>query len=216
VEKEHYSEKEAAETFRPIVDAIRYCHEMDIIHRDLKPENLLYETKDEASIIKVSDFGLARYVQSNELASTAVGTPGYVSPEIIQGQGYGKETDCWSLGVILYVMLCGFPPFFADDNAELFEMIKKADYDFPEDFWAEVSEEAKDLVKRLLTVDKASRLTSEQILSHPWMTQGNKDVALNDTQRKIKEYNAKRKWKRATHSVMAINRIRQLAGFAMK
>lgn len=139
VEKEHYSEKEAAETFRPIVDAIRYCHEMGIIHRDLKPENLLYETKDEDSIIKVSDFGLARYVESNELASTAVGTPGYVSPEIVSGQGYGKETDCWSLGVILYVMLCGFPPFFADDNAELFEMIKKAEYDFPEDFWAEIS-----------------------------------------------------------------------------
>jgi calcium/calmodulin-dependent protein kinase I len=103
VEKESYSEKEAAETIRPLVDALRYCHQLGIIHRDLKPENLLYQTEDDSSIIKITDFGLARFVQ-NELATTACGTPNYVAPEIIEGHGYGKEVDVWSIGVIIYIM----------------------------------------------------------------------------------------------------------------
>jgi len=123
VEKEHYSEKEASDTLKPLVDAIRYCHNMDIIHRDLKPENLLYGSKEDSSIIKISDFGLARFIQG-ELATTACGTPGYVAPEILLGKGYGREVDYWSIGVILYIMLCGFPPFFEENNQKLFEMIK--------------------------------------------------------------------------------------------
>lgn len=103
VEKENYSEREAAETVRPIVDAIRYCHNLGIIHRDLKPENLLYATSQEGSVIKITDFGLARFVD-NELATTACGTPNYVAPEIIAGKGYGKEVDIWSVGVIIYIM----------------------------------------------------------------------------------------------------------------
>ena len=103
VEKESYSEKEASDTIRPIVDAVRYCHGLGIVHRDLKPENLLYESEDEHSAIKITDFGLARFVM-NELATTACGTPNYVAPEIIQGQGYGKEVDYWSIGVIIYIM----------------------------------------------------------------------------------------------------------------
>jgi len=103
VEKEHYSEKEAADTIRPIVDAIRYCHSLGIIHRDLKPENLLYLTMEQNSIIKITDFGLARFLE-NELATTACGTPNYVAPEIINGQGYHKEVDYWSIGVIIYIM----------------------------------------------------------------------------------------------------------------
>lgn len=103
VEKESYSEKEASDTIRPVVDAIRYCHSLGIVHRDLKPENLLYESEDEHSCIKITDFGLARFVQ-NELATTACGTPNYVAPEIIKGEGYGKEVDYWSIGVIIYIM----------------------------------------------------------------------------------------------------------------
>lgn len=104
VEKEHYSEKEAADTIRPIVDAIRYCHSLGIVHRDLKPENLLYETSEPNSSIKITDFGLARFVQAGNLATTACGTPNYVAPEIIEGKGYDKEVDYWSIGVILYIM----------------------------------------------------------------------------------------------------------------
>ena len=104
VDKENYSEKEASDAIRPIVDAIRYCHGIGIIHRDLKPENLLYESEEEGSMLKVTDFGVARYVQQTELATTACGTPNYVAPEIIAGGGYGKEVDYWSIGVIIYIM----------------------------------------------------------------------------------------------------------------
>lgn len=122
VEKANYTEKEAAETIRPIIDAIRYCHELDIIHRDLKPENLLYDSSSENATIKISDFGLARFVMG-ELATTACGTPSYVAPEMLSGKAYGKEVDYWSIGIILYIMLCGFPPFYSDSNKELFEHI---------------------------------------------------------------------------------------------
>lgn len=116
IEKEHYSEKEAAETIKPILDSIRYCHQNEIIHRDLKPENLLYETFDEYSSIKISDFGASRFCEKDTMASTAIGTPSFMAPEIIQGSGYGKEVDYWSIGVILYIMLCGYPPFWKDSN----------------------------------------------------------------------------------------------------
>mmetsp|Transcript_17987 Transcript_17987/g.12924 ORF Transcript_17987/g.12924 Transcript_17987/m.12924 type:complete len:133 (+) Transcript_17987:301-699(+) len=122
VEKENYSEKEASETIRPIVDCIKYCHDIGLIHRDLKPENLLYETTEEKSIIKVSDFGVARFV-NNELATTACGTPSYLAPEMTMGGGYGKEVDMWSIGIVIYIMLCGFPPFYSENNQELFKMI---------------------------------------------------------------------------------------------
>lgn len=103
VEKENYSEQEAVETIRPIVDAIRYCHKMGVIHRDLKPENLLYGTTEPSSIIKITDFGMARFLE-NDLATTACGTPSYVAPEIIAGTGYGHEVDLWSIGVMIYIM----------------------------------------------------------------------------------------------------------------
>jgi len=140
LEKECYSEKEAAETIRPIVDAIRYCHEKEIIHRDLKPENLLYEANDMHSIIKISDFGLARFVQKDDLATTACGTPSYVAPEVVKGHPYGKEIDYWSIGIILYIMLCGFPPFYSESNKELFQMIRDCDYAFPSPYWDNISE----------------------------------------------------------------------------
>jgi calcium/calmodulin-dependent protein kinase I len=160
VEKESYSELEAAETIRPIIDSIRYCHQNGIIHRDLKPENLLYETTDQNSIIKISDFGLARFVQ-NELATTACGTPGYVAPEIVEGKGYGKEVDYWSIGIILYIMLCGFPPFYDENNQKLFEAIQNCDYEFPSPYWDKISEPAKDLIKKILVREPSERFNAD-------------------------------------------------------
>ena len=132
IRKETYTEKEASETIRPIIDAIRYCHSMNIIHRDIKPENLLYSTEDpNTRMIKVSDFGLARFISLETLASTTCGTPGYVAPEILYQQRYGKECDYWSIGVVLYILLSGIPPFYDDDTLMLFEKIKHGRYDFP-------------------------------------------------------------------------------------
>ena len=141
---------------------------MDIIHRDLKPENLLYASKDEASIIKISDFGLARFLQG-ELATTACGTPGYVAPEILEGKGYGKEVDYWSIGIILYILLCGFPPFYEENNQKLFDIIKKGEFEFPSPYWDDVSEAAKELVRKLLHVDPKKRMTAAELLVDPWV-----------------------------------------------
>lgn len=197
VEKEHYSEKEAADTIRPIVDAMRYCHSMGIAHRDLKPENLLYATTDPNSIIKITDFGLAKVI-NNDLMTTACGTPGYVAPEILIGKGYDIAVDYWSIGVIIYVMLCGFPPFFEDSNEKLFDAIKQGEYDFPSPQWDEISDYAKDLIKKLLVVDPSKRLNADGILKHPWIVG---DVTprknLPTVSAKIKEFNARRRLKRA-------------------
>lgn len=170
VEKQQYTELEAADTIRPIIDAISYCHSLNIIHRDIKPENLLFSTKDpHTRLIKVSDFGLARFISSETFATTTCGTPGYVAPEILEQKPYGKECDYWSIGVVLYILLSGFPPFYDEDNAVLFEKIKSGKYDFGPEIWKKISPEAKELIKNLLIVDPSKRWTCEQLLKHPWI-----------------------------------------------
>lgn len=169
---------------------------MGIIHRDLKPENLLYETTDEHAVIKISDFGLARFLATNDFAETACGTPGYVAPEIISGKGYGKEVDYWSIGITLYILLCGFPPFYDEDNTALFEQIKSGTFEFPSPYWDDVSDIAKDLISKLLKVDPSERLQGDEILEHPWFQgDGTPDIELTDAQAEIKKFNAKRKLK---------------------
>lgn len=133
---------------------------MGIVHRDLKPENLLYSSMGYGSIIKISDFGLARFYDGNSM-NTACGTPGYVAPEVLSGAGYGLEVDFWSLGVILYILLCGFPPFAEDNNAVLFEMIRRGEYSFPAPYWDEISESAKNLIRGCLTVDPKQRFKAD-------------------------------------------------------
>ena len=170
LEKEQFSEREGAETVRPIIDAINYCHSLNIIHRDIKPENLLFSTKVPSTrVIKVSDFGLARFISNETLATTTCGTPGYVAPEILEQKPYGKECDYWSIGVVLYILLCGFPPFYDEDNMMLFEKIKHGRYDFPSPVWDQISAEAKDIIKNLLIVDPSKRWNCEQLLRHPWI-----------------------------------------------
>ncbi|CAD8080235.1 unnamed protein product [Paramecium primaurelia] len=195
VEKDHFSEKEAAATLRPIIDALTYCHKMGIVHRDLKPENLLYSSMEPGALLKVSDFGLARFVGSEEVMMTQCGTPGYVAPEIINGKGYTEAIDFWSVGVILYIMLCGFPPFYDEDNDKLFSMIKNGNFNFPSPYWDQISNEAKELIKGLLTIDPAKRLTTEKILKHPWLL-NNTHKSIVNLQAKLKDYRASKKIKR--------------------
>ncbi len=133
----------------------------------------MYGNNDDNALIKVSDFGFAKFFipkDTSEPMYTACGTPSYVAPEIIEGRGYDFKVDCWSLGVILYVMLCGFPPFFDEDNETLFKLIKNGHYEFPSPYWDNVSREAKDLIRNLLVIDHTQRLTAEQILQHPWLS----------------------------------------------
>lgn len=169
VEKGSYTEKEAAALVRKMVDAIGYLHEQGIAHRDLKPENLLLKSPKDITEVKIADFGLSRMIDQSKMMQTACGTPGYVAPEVLQAQGYGFEVDMWSIGVITYILLCGFPPFYAEELPELFEQILKAQYTFHEEYWGHVSKTAKNFIDSLLQVDPKKRLTAKGALEHPWL-----------------------------------------------
>jgi len=170
VEQGSYSEKDAAILVGKMVSAIDYLHKRGIVHRDLKPENLLL--KDEKSIteVKIADFGLSKIVgEKFSLMLTACGTPSYVAPEVLTATGYDKEVDLWSIGVITYILLCGFPPFYNENISKLFEEIMQADYDFPEEYWGHISDNAKDFISKLLVADPCRRLTAAEALNHPWL-----------------------------------------------
>eukprot|EP00292_Cryptomonas_paramecium_P006336 CAMPEP_0113700390 /NCGR_PEP_ID=MMETSP0038_2-20120614/23927_1 /TAXON_ID=2898 /ORGANISM="Cryptomonas paramecium" /LENGTH=497 /DNA_ID=CAMNT_0000624035 /DNA_START=124 /DNA_END=1614 /DNA_ORIENTATION=+ /assembly_acc=CAM_ASM_000170 len=178
IANDHFSEKDAASVTADVLNAIHYLHSIGITHRDLKPENLLYASNDPDSpdynTIKVADFGLAKFVTENSVMKTTCGTPGYVAPEVLDPylpftNGYGPEVDLWSMGVVLYIMLCGFPPFYDDSTAVLFKQIRKGEYTFPSPYWDEVSQGAKDLVSKMLVVDPTKRFTARQCLDHPWI-----------------------------------------------
>lgn len=140
------------------------------MHRDIKPENLLLQSKDLGiASLKIADFGLARLLQENSMASTTCGTPGYVAPEVLMQMPYGKECDYWSIGVVTFILLSGTPPFYEEDNFALFEQIKACKYDFEVETWQNVSEEAKDFVSKILVADPKTRMHCEDMLSHPWM-----------------------------------------------
>jgi len=210
VAKGSFSEKEASEVIKCVTDAISYIHKIGIVHRDLKPENLLFLSKDGDSPIKITDFGLAKFRANNSVdMHTACGTPGYVAPEVLKSENYTKAVDMWSLGVILYILLCGFPPFYHPKTAELYKLIKKGEFDFPAPYWTDISDSAKDLVRKLLTVDPKKRLTAEQVLLHPWVkgsTAKAQAFAPSHTLR-LKLLQARRKLKRTVRSIMAINKF---------
>merc|ERR1712137_1088831 len=170
-----YTESDAARLVAKMVSAIDYLHSMNIVHRDLKPENLLLKSEGDISEVKLADFGLSKIVSDGvqkQMMQTACGTPGYVAPEVLTADGYDKEVDLWSIGVITYILLCGFPPFYNEHLPILFEAIMQADYDYPEDYWDEISDTAKNFIDRLLVVDPQKRMTTAQALAHPWLSDG--------------------------------------------
>jgi len=172
VEKGSYTESEASQLVRKIVSAVDYLHNLGIVHRDLKPENLLLKRADNDLEIAIADFGLSKIVGQQMMMQTACGTPSYVAPEVLNASGYGKEVDMWSIGVITYILLCGFPPFYGDTVPEIFEQIMEANFDYPEEYWGTVSKEAKDFINKLLVVDSDRRLTAADALRHPWLSSG--------------------------------------------
>jgi len=175
----------------PIVDAIKYCHSLGIMHRDIKPENLLFATKEPSATIKVSDFGLARFIEEDVFATTTCGTPGYVAPEILEQEPYNKTCDYWSIGVVLFILLSGCPPFYDEDNFVLFEKIKNVEYNFDAPAWKSVSDDAKDIIKKMLQKNPDDRLTPDQFTNHPWIVNDAKKDTLNN-QKEMREWNSKR------------------------
>uniref|UniRef100_A0A669DKA8 Calcium/calmodulin dependent protein kinase I n=1 Tax=Oreochromis niloticus TaxID=8128 RepID=A0A669DKA8_ORENI len=212
IEKGFYTEKDASKLIQQILDAVKYLHDMGIVHRDLKPENLLYYSMDEDSKIMISDFGLSKIEGSGSVMSTACGTPGYVAPEVLAQKPYSKAVDCWSIGVIAYILLCGYPPFYDENDAKLFEQILKAEYEFDSPYWDDISDSAKDFIVHLMEKDPSIRYTCEQALQHPWIAG---DTALDkniheSVSAQIKKNFAKSKWKQAFNATAVVRHMRRL------
>uniref|UniRef100_A0A674EVS8 non-specific serine/threonine protein kinase n=1 Tax=Salmo trutta TaxID=8032 RepID=A0A674EVS8_SALTR len=212
VEKGFYTEKDASKLIQQILDAVKYLHDMGIVHRDLKPENLLYDSMEEDSKIMISDFGLSKIEGSGSVMSTACGTPGYVAPEVLAQKPYSKAVDCWSIGVIAYILLCGYPPFYDENDAKLFEQILKADYEFDSPYWDDISDSAKDFIVHLMEKDPRIRYTCDQALQHPWIAG---DTALDkniheSVSAQIKKNFAKSKWRQAFNATAVVRHMRRL------
>ncbi|KAB1264292.1 Calcium/calmodulin-dependent protein kinase type 1 [Camelus dromedarius] len=195
-----------------VLDAVKYLHDLGIVHRDLKPENLLYYSLDEDSKIMISDFGLSKMEDPSSVLSTACGTPGYVAPEVLAQKPYSKAVDCWSIGVIAYILLCGYPPFYDENDAKLFEQILKAEYEFDSPYWDDISDSAKDFIRHLMEKDPEKRFTCEQALQHPWIAG---DTALDknihqSVSEQIKKNFAKSKWKQAFNATAVVRHMRKL------
>ncbi|KAE8897273.1 hypothetical protein PF005_g6486 [Phytophthora fragariae] len=203
VEKSYYNEREARDLVKLLLEAIKYCHDTNIVHRDLKPENLLLTSRDDDASIKLADFGFAKRIEfDSEGLVTACGTPGYVAPEILEGKPYGKTVDIWSIGVITYILLCGYPPFHDDNHNALFKKIKKGKFQFDSPYWDHVSDDAKDLISQMLIVDPEKRATVDQLLTHRWVT-GTEvaTVQLTSALEELRRFNARRKFKAAVSTV---------------
>jgi len=213
VAKTAYNEKDSRDVCKILFEAIAYCHSQGIAHRDLKPENLLLMSKTNDRDIKIADFGFATKVTSEECLLTQCGTPGYVAPEILRGVPYGQQADMWSLGVIAYILIGGYPPFIEQNQRELFRKIKRGAYEFHVEYWGQISREAKDLISALLTVDPKQRLSAQNALKNQWIT-GSDDYLVGQDLRvnleKFKKYNAVRKLRGAVLVLMATNKMTSL------
>ena len=213
VAKAYYNEKEARDTCKILLEAVGYMHRNRVAHRDLKPENLLLLSKDDDSAVKIADFGFAKKVIEESSLTTQCGTPGYVAPEILEGTPYDQRADMWSVGVILYILLGGYPPFIESTQRDLFRKIRRGDYEFHEEYWGTVSTEAKELISSLLTVDPKLRLDAEQALKNSWITGDDASLAKKDlgvNLQEFKRFNAKRKFKAAVSTIMAVNKLNAL------
>ncbi|XP_016302761.1 calcium/calmodulin-dependent protein kinase type II subunit beta isoform X6 [Sinocyclocheilus anshuiensis] len=210
VAREYYSEADASHCIQQILEAVLHCHQMGVVHRDLKPENLLLASKCKNAAVKLADFGLAIEVQGDQQAWFGfAGTPGYLSPEVLRKEAYGKPVDIWACGVILYILLVGYPPFWDEDQHKLYQQIKAGAYDFPSPEWDTVTPEAKNLINQMLTINPAKRIMAQEALKHPWVCQRSTVASMmhrQETVECLKKFNARRKLKGAILTTMLVSR----------
>ncbi|XP_076906821.1 calcium-dependent protein kinase 13-like [Bidens hawaiensis] len=205
VARGHYTERAAAAVTRTIVEVVQLCHKHGVIHRDLKPENFLFANKKENSPLKAIDFGLSIFFKPGEKFSEIVGSPYYMAPEVLK-RNYGPEIDIWSAGVILYILLCGVPPFWAESEQGVAQAILRGIIDFKREPWPGVSEGAKSLVRQMLEPDPKLRLTAKQVLEHPWILNAKKapNVPLGDVVKsRLKQFSLMNRFKRKALRVIA-------------
>ena len=218
VKKAYYNEKEARDLAQIFLSAVKYMHDRNVVHRDLKPENLLLKSQSDDADVKIADFGFATIAEADSLTEQC-GTPGYVAPEILGHKKYGKAVDMWSVGVITYILLGGYPPFHDDNQRQLFKKIQAAKYEFHPDFWGGVSDEAKDLISKLLVLDVSARLTVDQALSHAWIRKSDQELAERNLEvnlTELKKYQANKRFKKAANTIIATQKFKNLLGAAKK
>jgi calcium-dependent protein kinase len=197
-----------------LLDGLRYCHEQNVAHRDLKPENIILEDTSPPvdgryTKIKLIDFGLSRVYEDDKIMKSRVGTPYYIAPEVL-GRKYGRECDLWSAGVIIYILLCGYPPFRGSSDKEIYAEIKRCHLEFEDDpdeeIWSVVSADAKDLIRKLIVKDPSKRLTAADAMQHKWIVElGPKDPPPlpSTVMRRLKRFSQENAFKRAAKSVIA-------------
>ncbi|CAM9001628.1 unnamed protein product [Rhodiola kirilowii] len=205
IQKGHYTERKAAMLARVIVGVVEACHSLGVMHRDLKPENFLFVDHKEESPLKTIDFGLSVFFKPGEQFTDVVGSPYYVAPEVLH-KFYGPECDVWSAGVIIYILLCGVPPFWDETEQGIFEQVLRGELDFVSEPWPSISDGAKDLVKRMLVRDPKKRLTAHEVLCHPWIQVdgGAPDKPLDSAVlTRLKQFSAMNKLKKIVIRVIA-------------
>ncbi|KAH0449534.1 hypothetical protein IEQ34_020226 [Dendrobium chrysotoxum] len=205
VARGHYTERAAAAVTKTIVEVVQVCHKHGVMHRDLKPENFLFANKKETAALKAIDFGLSVFFTPGEQFTEIVGSPYYMAPEVLK-RNYGQEIDVWSAGVILYILLCGVPPFWAETEQGVAQAIIRSVIDFKRDPWPKVSDSAKDLVKKMLDPNPKRRLSAQEVLDHPWLQNAKKapNVNLGETVRaRLQQFSVMNKFKKRALRVVA-------------
>ncbi|ESW09833.1 hypothetical protein PHAVU_009G160100 [Phaseolus vulgaris] len=205
VQKGHYSERQAAKLIKTIVEVVEACHSLGVMHRDLKPENFLFDTVEEDAKLKTTDFGLSVFYKPGETFCDVVGSPYYVAPEVLR-KHYGPESDVWSAGVILYILLSGVPPFWAETEQGIFRQILLGRLDFQSEPWPSISDSAKDLIRKMLDRNPKTRLTAHKVLCHPWIIDDNlaPDKPLDSAVlSRLKQFSAMNKLKKMALRVIA-------------
>ncbi|KAK2813193.1 hypothetical protein FQN50_000871 [Emmonsiellopsis sp. PD_5] len=204
-----FTEKDASQTIRQVLDAVNYLHERNVVHRDLKPENLLYLNPKPDSPLVLADFGIAKMLDNpSEVLTTMAGSFGYAAPEVMLKQGHGKAVDMWSMGVITYTLLCGYSPFRSENLQDLIDECKGGRIVFHERYWRDVSKDAKDFILTLLQPDQSRRATSEEALAHPWLK--GETASDHNLLPELKAYMAKARLKRGIEIIKLANRIEAL------
>lgn len=208
-DKGKFTEKDASQTIKQVLEAVDYLHSKDVVHRDLKPENLLYLTREADSDLVLADFGIAKHLDSPEgVLKTMAGSFGYAAPEVMLKKGHSKPVDMWSLGVITYTLLCGYSPFRSESLQDLIEECRNGRVVFHDRYWKDVSKEAKNFILRLLKPDPPQRATSREALQDPWIA--GKGATDHNILPEIKAYMATAKLKRGIELVKLANRIEAL------
>jgi len=211
VEREFYAEKDAQQVLRALASALHYCHSKKIIHRDLKPENILLSTKGEDAVIKVADFGFAKQLEEEATSSTTLGTPQYLSPEVIERKPYDYAIDMWSYGVIAFILLSGYPPFHDENAVEMCKKIKTATFAFDAPYWDNISDAAKDLIKRCLTLDPKKRITAAEAMVHPFLTQEFTGTDITPAISELREFlSRRRQLRRSVWGALTTAKLRSL------